>query len=152
MGQKTLLGWLLITVAAFCLAGCAAAHYQQRAPGRVTLYLTAPGAEKVEFVSSINTFSPHPASRIKGSRWAVTVATGMLGYVPVIGEGLRSLARGGTEVSGDTLLMFYALHTAYVPIAVLLLIGSIPAFIGLIVVLPVLGHATWHFYRRAVKL
>jgi uncharacterized membrane protein len=37
-------------------------------------------------------------------------------------------------------------------ITVLLLIGSIPAFIGLIVVLPVLGHATWHFYRRAVKL
>ncbi len=37
-------------------------------------------------------------------------------------------------------------------IAVLLLIGSIPAFIGLVIVLPVLGHATWHFYRRAVKL
>lgn len=31
-----------------------------------------------------------------------------------------------------------------------LAIGSIPAFLGLIVVLPVLGHATWHLYRRAV--
>jgi uncharacterized membrane protein len=37
-------------------------------------------------------------------------------------------------------------------IAVLLLIGSIPAFIGLVIVLPVLGHGTWHLYRRAVKL
>ena len=34
-------------------------------------------------------------------------------------------------------------------VAVLLLLGSIPAFIGLAVVLPVLGHATWHLYRRA---
>jgi uncharacterized membrane protein len=31
-----------------------------------------------------------------------------------------------------------------------LLIGSIPAFLGLIFVLPVLGHATWHLYRKVV--
>lgn len=31
-----------------------------------------------------------------------------------------------------------------------LLIGSIPCFLGLIVVLPVLGHATWHLYRKVV--
>ncbi|AGT08813.1 DUF2189 domain-containing protein [Paracoccus aminophilus] len=31
-----------------------------------------------------------------------------------------------------------------------LLLGSIPLFVGLIVVLPVLGHATWHLYRRAI--
>ena len=35
-------------------------------------------------------------------------------------------------------------------VALLLLAGSIPAFIGLAVALPVLGHATWHLYRRAV--
>ena len=31
-----------------------------------------------------------------------------------------------------------------------LVLGSIPVLLGLIVVLPVLGHATWHLYRRAV--
>ena len=31
-----------------------------------------------------------------------------------------------------------------------LLIGSIPAFLGLVFVLPVLGHATWHLYRKVV--
>jgi uncharacterized membrane protein len=31
-----------------------------------------------------------------------------------------------------------------------LAIGSLPVFLGLIVVLPVLGHATWHLYRRSV--
>ncbi len=31
-----------------------------------------------------------------------------------------------------------------------LVIGSLPVFLGLIIVMPVLGHATWHFYRKAV--
>ena len=35
-------------------------------------------------------------------------------------------------------------------IAASLAIGSIPLLLGLIFVLPVLGHATWHLYRRAV--
>ena len=36
-------------------------------------------------------------------------------------------------------------------VAALLVIGSIPCFLGLTVVMPVLGHATWHLYRRAVE-
>jgi uncharacterized membrane protein len=36
-------------------------------------------------------------------------------------------------------------------VAALLVIGSIPFFVGLTVVMPVLGHATWHLYRRAVE-
>ena len=35
-------------------------------------------------------------------------------------------------------------------VAALLVIGSIPFFLGLAVVLPLLGHATWHLYRRTV--
>jgi uncharacterized membrane protein len=35
-------------------------------------------------------------------------------------------------------------------IAALSLIALLPWFLGLIVVLPVLGHATWHIYRRAL--
>lgn len=31
-----------------------------------------------------------------------------------------------------------------------LMLASIPLFLGLIVALPVLGHATWHIYRKAV--
>lgn len=31
-----------------------------------------------------------------------------------------------------------------------LVLGSIPFLLGLVVVLPVLGHATWHLYRRLV--
>jgi uncharacterized membrane protein len=35
-------------------------------------------------------------------------------------------------------------------VAALLFIGSLPFFLGLTVVVPVLGHATWHLYRKAV--
>ncbi|WP_245648836.1 DUF2189 domain-containing protein [Sphingomonas sanxanigenens] len=35
-------------------------------------------------------------------------------------------------------------------IAVLLVVGSLPFFLGLAVVLPVLGYATWHLYTRVV--
>jgi uncharacterized membrane protein len=36
-------------------------------------------------------------------------------------------------------------------VAVLLAVGSLPFFVGLAVVLPVLGHATWHLYRKVVE-
>ncbi|RWM16765.1 MAG: DUF2189 domain-containing protein [Mesorhizobium sp.] len=36
-------------------------------------------------------------------------------------------------------------------VAVLLVIGSIPLFAGLAVVMPILGHATWHLYRKVVE-
>jgi uncharacterized membrane protein len=35
-------------------------------------------------------------------------------------------------------------------IAGLLFAGMVPWFLGLFVVLPILGHATWHLYRRAL--
>lgn len=31
-----------------------------------------------------------------------------------------------------------------------LVLGSIPFFLGLVIAIPVLGHATWHLYRRLV--
>jgi len=36
-------------------------------------------------------------------------------------------------------------------VAALLLIGSLPLFMGLAVVMPVLGHSTWHLYRKLVE-
>ena len=36
-------------------------------------------------------------------------------------------------------------------VGALLVVGSLPLFVGLPVVLPVLGHATWHLYRRLVE-
>src|SRR3954468_22026867 len=36
-------------------------------------------------------------------------------------------------------------------VAVLLVIGSLPFFLGLAVVVPLLGHATWHLYRKVIE-
>ncbi|HUG61386.1 MAG TPA: DUF2189 domain-containing protein [Methylomirabilota bacterium] len=36
-------------------------------------------------------------------------------------------------------------------VAVSLLVASLPMFVGLVVVLPVLGHTTWHLYKRVVE-
>jgi uncharacterized membrane protein len=35
-------------------------------------------------------------------------------------------------------------------VAVILLLGAIPLLVGLAVAVPLLGHATWHFYRKLV--
>jgi uncharacterized membrane protein len=36
-------------------------------------------------------------------------------------------------------------------VAALLVIGSLPFFVGLAVILPVLGHSSWHLYRKLVE-
>jgi uncharacterized membrane protein len=36
-------------------------------------------------------------------------------------------------------------------VAGLLVIGSLPFFLGLAVVIPLLGHSTWHLYRKVVE-
>jgi uncharacterized membrane protein len=35
-------------------------------------------------------------------------------------------------------------------VVAILVVGAIPLLVGLAIVVPVLGHATWHLYRRAV--
>jgi len=37
-----------------------------------------------------------------------------------------------------------------VMVAALLVLGALPLLVGLAIVVPVLGHATWHLYRKAV--
>jgi uncharacterized membrane protein len=36
-------------------------------------------------------------------------------------------------------------------VAASLLVGTALVFVGLMVVVPVLGHATWHLYRKLVE-
>ncbi|MGW8265518.1 MAG: cytochrome b N-terminal domain-containing protein [Longimicrobiales bacterium] len=57
------------------------------------------------------------------SYWAITISTGMLGYVPWIGEGIQMAIRGGDEVGQATLITFYTLHTSIVPAFAIILMG-----------------------------
>jgi uncharacterized membrane protein len=44
-----------------------------------------------------------------------------------------------------------AMAAWFLIVAVGLLIGALALFVGLAIVLPVLGHSTWHLYRKAVE-
>ena len=55
--------------------------------------------------------------------WAVTVATSLIGYLPVIGGPLTTFLLGGPEVGQATLRNFYAIHVAVLP-AIMILVMS----------------------------
>ncbi len=57
------------------------------------------------------------------SYWAITIVTGMLGYVPLIGDGLTRLARGGPDIGTATLINFYTFHTTLIPVTLVVLMG-----------------------------
>ncbi len=62
-----------------------------------------------------------------------------VGLVPAIVTSVRAAAASPGPVAVWGLVVAFGLA-----------IASIPALLGLIVVFPVLGHATWHLYRRVV--
>lgn len=106
--------------------------------------------------------------------WAATMLTtngiSMLAFGGAIGAAM-ALVLFAITVMGLPLLLdreidfisamihsFQAVTTNFLPmlawalvIAVLMLLAMLPFFLGLFVVLPVLGHATWHLYRRVMS-
>lgn len=56
------------------------------------------------------------------SYWAVTVGTDLVHYVPLVGRKLQDLLIGGPQVGQSTLLRFYALHVAVLPMLLILML------------------------------
>lgn len=56
------------------------------------------------------------------SYWAVTVGTNLVQYVPLLGTTLQNLLIGGSQIGQATLLRFYALHVAVLPVLVVLVL------------------------------
>jgi quinol-cytochrome oxidoreductase complex cytochrome b subunit len=54
--------------------------------------------------------------------WAVTVGAAMAGFVPLLGETIKGILIGGDTVGSATLLRFYVLHVAVLPVAVVVLL------------------------------
>jgi quinol-cytochrome oxidoreductase complex cytochrome b subunit len=57
------------------------------------------------------------------SYWAITVGTNIAGYAPGAGEVLRQMLLGGVEVGQNTLIRFYTLHIALLPLLLALIIS-----------------------------
>jgi uncharacterized membrane protein len=62
-----------------------------------------------------------------------------VGFATAVLTSLRVVAR-----NPSTMAVWFLI------VAAGLLIGSLPLLVGLAIVLPVLGHSTWHLYRKAV--
>jgi len=56
--------------------------------------------------------------------WATEVGTSMLSTVPLLGSSLCFLLRGGEDVTGATLIRFYAIHVMYLPLIMCLLLWA----------------------------
>ena len=84
--------------------------------------------------------------------WFVLVGTLDLLLTKVI------LSLGGRELNplADLVLRQFdtpglaALKYSTIIIVVLTFAALLPMFLGLLIVLPVLGHATWHLYKRLI--
>lgn len=55
--------------------------------------------------------------------WATTVGTAIAGTVPFAGDFINQALRGGTDLSGVTLVRFFSLHIWWFPAIILLMIG-----------------------------
>ena len=55
--------------------------------------------------------------------WAVTVGTGLVHYIPLLGGTVQDLLIGGPQVGQNTLLRFYALHVAVLPMLLVLMLA-----------------------------
>lgn len=63
-----------------------------------------------------------------------------VGFAGAVMTSLRVVARNPLTMAAWALI-----------VAVGLLLGALPFFVGLALAFPVLGHATWHLYRKAVE-
>ncbi len=73
------------------------------------------------------------------------------GVIPNAGRSQRQSATTAVRTSVRAVLENPLTMAAWgLIVAASLLIGSLPFFFGLAVVFPLLGHSTWHLYRRVV--
>lgn len=64
----------VLTAGILLTAACAPKHYTETRGGDLSLYFKQPGAEEVIFASSIDQYRHHPASKVQGDLWEVTVS------------------------------------------------------------------------------
>lgn len=70
--RKTIRVGLVIPLLLLLVGGCAQ-HYYRVDDGRVHLYLKAPEAESVYFISSLDGFKPHAVSQMQRGEWRVSL-------------------------------------------------------------------------------
>ena len=129
------------------------AHHLLKAAGLAAFFMTEAAAQdaRVELQEHVAGVDVDVAVRIGGAQLTVREVLALepgdvvlldrdVGLMTAVGTSVRSVTRNPI-----TMFMWGLI------IAVTLAIGSIPFFVGIAVVMPVLGHATWHLYRKTVE-
>ena len=147
LGAIAELGLLMVAIFVGWLAAAQAIY--------VANFGHAPAASMPDFVNQVLTTAPG---------WTLIVVGNAVGFIFALAAFLVSvvsfpmLVDRHTSATAAVLTSMRAVAKNPVMMAVwglivtaLLVLGSIPFFLGLAVVVPVLGHATWHLYRKVVE-
>ena len=86
-----------------------------------------------------------------GFIYSVVVYAATVVSLPMMLHHKLSLGRAVLTSVRAVLHNWRAMATWYGIVVALVLLGSVPLLLGLAVVVPILGHATWHLYRKTVS-
>jgi quinol-cytochrome oxidoreductase complex cytochrome b subunit len=75
------------------------------------------------FIVLVSNFTGYLLPWDQLSFWAITICTGMVEYIPLLGPWLQKMIRGGAEVGPATISIFYTLHTAIMPACIFILMA-----------------------------
>jgi uncharacterized membrane protein len=148
------LGFLMLALFGLWMAVAYGIYYATLAPR----FMTAIGAEP----PSLGAFLNAVFTTVQGGEMIVVgMVVGFLFAavamaVSVVSFPLLLDRNGGVTTAVKTSLKAVAANPRVMAlwgliVATALVLGSIPALFGLIFVVPILGHATWHLYRRLVE-
>ncbi|MGB9368651.1 MAG: DUF2189 domain-containing protein [Xanthobacteraceae bacterium] len=147
LGAITLLGLILVAIFLTWIAVAQAIY--------VATFGYAPAASMPDFIRQVFTTPEGWTLAIVGNfvgfLFAVVVLTLTVVSFPLLLDRDVGLATAILTSVRAVLANPVTMAMWGVIVAALLLIGSLPAFFGLAVVIPILGHATWHLYRKVVE-
>lgn len=148
------LGFLMLVLFGLWMAAAYSIYYATLGP----MFMTPIGAEPPSLAAFLNAVLTTPQG------WAMIAVGMVVGFVlaaiamavSVISFPLLLDRDGGVTAAVKTSLRAVAANPRVMAlwgliVAAALVLGSIPALFGLIFVVPILGHATWHLYRRIVE-
>lgn len=148
------LGFLMLVLFGLWMAAAWSIYYATLGP----MFMTPIGAEPPSLAAFLNAVFTTPAG------WTMIIAGMVVGFlfaavamaISVISFPMLLDRDVGVKTAVKTSLKAVAANPRVMAlwglvVAGALVLGSIPALVGLIFIVPVLGHATWHLYRRLVE-
>lgn len=112
---------------------------------------TSPGAFLHALFATPNGWAMMIVGDLVGAAFAVLVlATSVVSFPMIVDREVTAVAALKTSLAAFNRNRGVLLRWGVI-VGALLVVGSIPLFLGLAVTLPLLGYATWHLYTRLVE-